>query len=179
MQKVNNNRHGAQQESLSGTANPPKPDCRTAAGLRLQDETTRREQTTYISGQWAARFCRALTLAFTLSLAICLAAEGNESAAADAAGMSNSDIVSVFGATQTKVKNSKSFHSWDTLLKRYAKQLRRLAMGRGRMNEKAGSKLWNELIDSLRGQEPVTQVNKVNSYFNSLIPYSPDRSQIW
>ena len=39
---------------------------------------------------------------------------------------------------------------------------------RGRINEINGSKLWNDMIASLRGLDPTTQIREVNSYFNKL-----------
>ena len=78
------------------------------------------------------------------------------------------ESVSVFGAGELKVKKSKAFYRWGKMLKRYAKQEARLAKGRGRINEKAGSKMWDDKIASLKGLDPVTQINKVNSYFNAL-----------
>ena len=44
------------------------------------------------------------------------------------------------------------------------------------MNEKAGSKLWNQLIDSLRGLDRTTQIEKVNSYFNTLTHQSDSKN---
>ena len=65
-------------------------------------------------------------------------------------------------ALETKVKKSNSFRGWDTLLKRYAKQEARLAKGRGRINEKAGAKLWNEMIDI--GDNAIVEMVRVTQF---------------
>ena len=137
-------------------------------GERHCNETNSCERTTYISGQRALSLFRAVFLTLALALAFCFVADFSDAAAGERASAAKGDVVSVFGAKQTKVKKSKSFTRWDTLLKRYAKQEARLEKGRGRINEKAGSKLWLELIDSLQGLDQVTQIQKVNSYFNAL-----------
>jgi predicted transglutaminase-like cysteine proteinase len=77
------------------------------------------------------------------------------------------DSVSVFGASELKVKKSNTFHRWDKMLERYAAQDARLAKGRGRINEKRGLQLWEEVISGLKGMDPVTQIKEINSYFNA------------
>ena len=144
-------------------------------GARDHKESLSAKRTTYIPGRRATQIFRALVVALALALAIGFVGSGNQ-AAAEMVGASSMESVSVFGAVETKVKKSKSFKSWGTLLKRYAKQEVRLAKGRGRMNEKAGSKLWNQLIDSLRGLDRTTQIEKVNSYFNTLTHQSDSKN---
>lgn len=126
------------------------------------------KRTTYISRRPAARICRALVFALAFSLALGFVSSGNDAAAGDIVVASNQGSISVFGAEGMKVKNSKPFRGWDTMLARYAKQEARLAKGGGRINEKNGSKLWDDMIASLRGLEPTTQIRKVNRYFNKL-----------
>ena len=53
------------------------------------------------------------------------------------------------------------------------------SFGACRSNEKAGSKLWIELIDSLQGLDQITQIQKVNSYFNALTYQSDSKIMIW
>ena len=145
-------------------------------GARNCDETTSCERTTYIAGHRALGLFRAVILTLALVLAFCFIGDFSDASAGEQASAAKSDVVSVFGAKQTKVKKSKSFTSWGTLLKRYAKQEARLEKGRGCINEKAGSKLWVELIDSLQGLDQVTQIQKVNSYFNALTYQSDSKN---
>ena len=119
------------------------------------------KRTSDISRRPAARICRAVVFALAFSLALGFVSSGNEAAAGDIVVASTMDSVSVFGADELKIKKSKAFHRWDKMLERYAKQEARLAKGRGRINEKAGSKMWDDMIASLKGLDPVTQIKKV------------------
>ncbi len=134
--------------------------------MREHNQPIFAKRTPVISRRPVARLCR--TLVFALTFAFALAFVGSENdAAAETVVASNMDSVSVFGADELKVKKSKTFHRWDKMLERYAVQEARLAKGRGRINEKRGSKLWDDMIDSLKGLDPVTQIKEVNSYFNA------------
>jgi predicted transglutaminase-like cysteine proteinase len=145
-------------------------------GACRSNEKVSCERTTDISGLQAARLFRAIIFTLALSLALCFVTDVSDALAGESASAAKGDTVSVFGAKQIKVKKSNSFTSWDTLLKRYAKQEARLEKGRGRINEKAGSKLWIELIDSLQGLDQITQIQKVNSYFNALTYQSDSKN---
>ena len=128
-----------------------------------------------LPGRHGARNFRTLVVALALALAFAVAGAVHGTAA-ETTGVLSMESVPLFGAVETKVKKSTSFRSWETLLKRYAKQEGRLLKGRGRINEKLGSKLWNELIDSLRGLDRATQIEKINSYFNSLTYQSDSKN---
>ena len=135
-----------------------------------RNESNSAKRTSYIFGRSAARFCRALALTLVLALALGLAigfVGAGDAAAGDKIFASNMNSVSVFGASELKVKKAKTFHRWDKMLERYAVQEARLAKGRGRLNEKRGSKLWDEVINGLKGLDPVTQIKEVNNYFNA------------
>jgi hypothetical protein len=63
------------------------------------------------------------------------------------------------------------------MLERYAAQDARLAKGRGRINEKRGLQLWEEVISGLKGMDPVTQIKEINSYFNAFT-YQSDAKKL-
>ncbi len=118
-------------------------------------------RTNYKSRRPAARVFRALVFVLAFSLTFGFIGTGS-AVAGETLGASSMDSVSIFGALESKVKKSNSFRGWDTLLKRYAKQEARLAKGRGRINEKAGAKLWNEMIDI--GDNAIVEMVRVTQF---------------